>query len=133
MELIEHSNTYISVYIAILMLLLTIIIHGLVIFKKIPYTWINGGRSKSYEAQRKQSIVGIISLIIVIPILLVAGNIITVNFPSIVFSIINILLWIMVVSLVANTIMQLMGTKFERYVMSIIAFILLICVFIIAT
>ncbi|WP_373598674.1 hypothetical protein [Paraclostridium bifermentans] len=53
--------------------------------------------------------------------------------PSIVFNIINILLWIMVVSLVANTIMQLMGTKFERYVMSIIAFILLICVFIIAT
>ena len=110
------------------MLVLIIIVHGLVILKILPHTWINGGRSTYYESQRKQSMLGIIVLTIAILILLIASNIITVSIPSILSSIINTILWVMVILLAVSTVMQLFGTYFEKYVMSIIAFILLVCV-----
>ncbi|MGX4599106.1 hypothetical protein [Faecalimicrobium sp. JNUCC 81] len=128
LDLIKGISVEVAGYLAVTMLVLIIIVHGLIILKILPYTWINGGKSTSYESQRKQSILGIIVLTISIVLLLVASEIITVSIPSILFSIVHIVLWIMVILLVVSIIMQLLGTYFEKYVMSIIAFILLVCV-----
>ncbi|RDY25470.1 hypothetical protein CHL78_018020 [Romboutsia weinsteinii] len=128
LDLIKSISIEVSGYLAVMMLVLIIIVHGLVILKILPHTWINGGRSTSYESQRKQSMLGIIVLTLTILILLIASNIITVSIPSILSSIINTILWIMVILLAISTVMQLFGTYFEKYVMSIIAFILLVCV-----
>ena len=128
LSLIKSISIEVSGYLAVMMLVLIIIVHGLVILKILPHTWINGGRSTYYESQRKQSMLGIIVLTIAILILLIASNIITVSIPSILSSIINTILWVMVILLAVSTVMQLFGTYFEKYVMSIIAFILLVCV-----
>ncbi|MDP3446099.1 MAG: hypothetical protein Q8T08_24825, partial [Ignavibacteria bacterium] len=42
---------------------LTIFIHILIIARIIPYLWVNGGMSQSYEAQVIQSIVSILIVI----------------------------------------------------------------------
>lgn len=128
LDLIKSISIEVSGYLAVIMLVLIIIVHGLVILKILPHTWINGGRSTSYESQRKQSMLGIIVLTIAILILLIASNIVTVSIPSILSSIINTILWVMVILLAVSTVMQLFGTYFEKYLMSIIAFILLVCV-----
>lgn len=128
LDLIKNIDIKVAGYLAFTMLALIIMVHGLVILKILPYTWINGGRSISYELQRKQSIVGIIVLIITMLLLLVESNIIAIGIPGILFNVINVVLWITVVSLAVSVVMQLFGTTFEKYVMSIIAFILLVCV-----
>lgn len=125
LDLIKSINLEVAGYLAVAMVVLTIIGHGLVVLKVVPYTWINGGRSISYESQKKQSLLGIIVLIMIIPFLLIASNIVTVTIGD---SIINIMLWVVVVFLVISTIMQLLGTTFERYVMSVVVIILLVCV-----
>lgn len=125
LELIKSINIEVAGYLAVAMVVLTIIVHGLVILKVIPYTWINGGRSLSYESQKKQSILGIIVLVVMIPFLLNVSSIVSITIVS---SITNIILWIVVAFLLISTIMQLLGTTFERYAMSIVVFILLVCV-----
>jgi hypothetical protein len=40
----------------ITMSIITVIVHLLVIFRLMPYTWINGGRSATYEIVRQTSI-----------------------------------------------------------------------------
>lgn len=128
LELIQSINIKIAGYLAIFMVVITMISHALVILKVIPYTWINGGRSTSYEDQKKQSMVGMIVLIITIPFLLISSSIITINMNNIWCIIISAVLWILVLMLIISIIMQFLGTNFERYVMSIVAFTLLVCV-----
>lgn len=132
LNLIKNINIEVAGYLSVAIVLLTIICHSLVILQVIPYTWINGGRSVSYELQKKQSMLGIIVLLMTIPFLLIASNIVTISIGSLGASIINIMLWTSVILLIISVVMQLLGTTFERYVMSILVFILLVCVFRIA-
>lgn len=88
------------------------LIHVLVLNGKISFKLVNGGRSKSFKEQQKQSQVSI--LIVVIFFLYVLS---TMLFPSfrgtIVFLVITsllVLLWLL------GTLMQLLGTKFEKRV-----------------
>jgi hypothetical protein len=90
---------------------LSIMIHILVIQKVIDYTLINGGRSESYEAQKKQSISSIILLIIFAIFISITMFIPTFR-TSLLFFIILIILsffWLL------GTVLQILGTKFERY------------------
>lgn len=128
LNLIKSINIEVARYMSVAIVLLIIICHSLVILQVIPYTWINGGRSVSYELQKKQSMSGIIVLLMTIPFLLIASNIITIPIGGIGASIINIMLWTLVILLIISFVMQLLGTAFERYVMSILVFILLVCV-----
>jgi len=88
------------------------LIHVLVLNGKISFKFVNGGRSKNFKEQQKQSQVSI--LIVVIFFIYVLG---TMLFPSfrgtIVFLVITsllVLLWLL------GTLMQLLGTKFEKRV-----------------
>jgi multidrug efflux pump subunit AcrB len=88
------------------------LIHVLVLNGKISFKLVNGGRSKNFKEQQKQSQVSI--LIVVIFFIYVLG---TMLFPSfrgtIVFLVITsllVLLWLL------GTLMQLLGTKFEKRV-----------------
>ncbi|MEG0855342.1 MAG: hypothetical protein RSG52_02565 [Terrisporobacter sp.] len=128
LDLIRSINIETAGYLSVTIISLVIISHGLIILKIIPYNWINGGRSESYEAQKKQSILGMLVLFITIPFLLIASNIVIIDLGSMADKIINIILWISVILLTISTIMQLLGTRFERYVMSITVFVLLVCV-----
>lgn len=129
LDLIRNIDITLAGYLSVAMLSLVILGHALVILKVIPYTWINGGRSVSYEAQKKQSIIGIIALLANIAFFLVASNIISVDMGSMGNKIIDIILWILAILFMISTVMQLLGTKFERYVMSVIVLILLVCIF----
>jgi hypothetical protein len=96
--------------------LLVIIVHILIIRKIIPYHLVNGGRSKSYTEQAsisKMSIVISFLGILFLSISLIKPSI----SQTLIYSIIGFLLtlyWIL------GFVMQLLGTKFERYLMSII-------------
>jgi hypothetical protein len=86
------------------------LIHVLVLNQKISFKLVNGGRSKNFKEQQKQSQASI--LIVVVIFLYVLS---TMLFPSIrgtiVFLVITsllVLLWLL------GTVMQLLGTKFEK-------------------
>ena len=86
------------------------LIHVLVLNRKISFKLVNGGRSKNFKEQQKQSQASI--LIVVVIFLYVLS---TMLFPSIrgtiVFLVITsllVLLWLL------GTVMQLLGTKFEK-------------------
>ena len=89
-------------------------IHILTIRKIIPYTLINGGRSESYDAQAKQSYISIV--VLMIGLIYVFCGLLFPSFKRSVFfmviSFILALLWLL------GTVMQLLGTKFERYFVS---------------
>ena len=97
---------------AFLFYLSVFMIHVMVLKRKISYKLVNGGRSKSFEEQQKQSQASI--LIVVFISLYVLG---TMLFPSfrgtVVFLVITsllVLFWLL------GTVMQLLGTKFEKRV-----------------
>lgn len=104
----------------ITMSIITVIVHLLLIFRIMPYTWINGGRSATYEIARQTSIKSIPYFFIVIALVLLACGIIRVRWNSVVKKIISILLWIMVAYTCVGLIMQLLGTPFEKTVMSVV-------------
>jgi hypothetical protein len=110
----------------ITMSIITVIVHLLVIFRLMPYTWINGGRSATYEIARQTSINSIPYFIIVIAIALLVCGIIRVRWNSVVKKIISILLWIMVAYTCLGLIFQLLGTPFEKTVMSVVCVISII-------
>jgi hypothetical protein len=91
-----------------------ILVHVFVISKVLPYHLINGGRSASYEVQVKQSIMSIV--ILGLGIVYVSIGFLIPQFKrSIVFMILSFILalfWLL------GTVMQLLGTKFERYYIS---------------
>ena len=97
---------------AFLFYLSTFLIHVLVLNRKISFKLVNGGRSKNFKEQQKQSQA---SIFIVVVIFLYVLS--TMLFPSfrgtIVFLVITsllVLLWLL------GTVMQLLGTTFEKRV-----------------
>lgn len=97
---------------------LTILIHILIIAKFIPYSWVNGGMSQSYEVQALQSIVSIlivIAIFIYVWIIYAPSKKIKNWQKRILYGITA--LWGL------GLVQQLFGTPFERYVMSIVVVI----------
>ena len=112
--------------ISITMNMITIIVHLLVIFRLMPYTWINGGRSATYEIARQTSIKSIPFFILAIFIALLASGIISVKWNSVVKRGFSILLWLLVAYTCMGLIMQLLGTPFEKIVMSLVCVVTII-------
>lgn len=88
-------------------------VHVLVLLKIIPFMWVNGGMSKTYEAQAAQSLVSIIVLSLLgWYVFRVSNN------RRIAKKLHRGLLSVLVVFLSVGFFAQLYGTSFERYVMS---------------
>lgn len=100
--------------------IILIIVNLLIIFKLMPYTWINGAQPVAYEITRKTSIKNIQHFVIELPIILVACGIIRVEWNDITKKIFSILLWIFTAVNFLGLVIQLQGTLFEKCVMSVI-------------
>lgn len=105
----RNVSTLVLIFYAIL-----ILIHILILLKVIPYTEVNGGRSTSYDMQAGLSIfsiiVGIIGSGYVIGVKKIKSQKLTV--------ICKFITWILVVYWCVGLVMQLLGTNFERFVLS---------------
>lgn len=96
--------------------ILSIAVHILVIYKLLPFNWINGGRSESYEKQKQVSVSSSFILLVGLALIVLSQlipSIRTTLFFSILFFVLTAL-WTF------SLVLQLLGTKFERYGMSVI-------------
>ncbi len=89
--------------------------HLLVIAKIIPYDWVNGGMAKSYDDQAVQSL---LSLILAAVLFRFVWKVATTHGAVKLWQ--QRTLYFITVFWVLGLVMQLFGTTFERYVMSII-------------
>lgn len=96
----------------------TVLVHVLVIAKIIPYNSVNGGMSKSYEAQIAQSLISLV--VIGLLFLFILGISKMERNPKLwQCRALYVITGLWVISLA----MQLLGTSFERYVMSLVVLI----------
>lgn len=95
---------------------LTILIHILIIMGTIPLTWVNGGRSESFENQLPISILNLITAIIGVLFTVTVGA----NIQSKLNRWINTICWFFVILWTYGFIQQLFGTLFEKMVCSLI-------------
>lgn len=106
--------------ICILISILTIIFHLLVIFKIMPFTWINGGMSETFEIALKTSFIGIVILLLWIPIYVVAGGWISLKKFK---WLLTTLLWVIFVFSSVSIVLQFLGTPFEKMCTSFLSII----------
>jgi hypothetical protein len=91
-----------------------LLMHILIIAKIIPFDWINGGRSESYEAQLQVSIANL--GIVLIGFLYVFAN---QKFQKLrVSKIFRIIKWALVPFWGISLVLQFWGTPFEIFIMS---------------
>jgi len=98
---------------------LTIFIHFLIINKRIPFTWVNGGRSESFAEQLPLSVISILISIIGVVFTLIIGQRKLDKYKRT----LTVICWFFVVLWSFGFVQQLFGTPFEKMVCS---FVLLI-------
>jgi fumarate reductase subunit D len=97
--------------------IVTIAVHLLVIQQIMPFTWINGGRSASFEIARQTSLISIVVLLIIIFISLWASQIIHISKFK---NLLKVILWILFGYACLSIVMQFLGTTFEKCFTSIL-------------
>ena len=120
MGLIKKLNLKAAGCINIAALATTIVVHCLVIFKVLPFTWLNGGRSATFESGMQTSIISIGILFLMILINLFACEVIRVNKFA---AVLKMLLWVLLIYSIFALAQQLLGTPFEKFVMSILCLV----------
>lgn len=110
----------VAAYLNIAVIMIGIIVHLLVIFQLLPFSWINGGRSETLASAQQTSIISIVILIAMILINLWACKLFTIEKPKM---ILKVLLWILLVYSLFGVLQQLLGTPFEMFCMSILCII----------
>jgi len=116
LEKLRKVNMKTAVYMGICFYSLTFLIQVLIISGIIPFTWVNGGRSESLATQLPISIINIIiSLIGGVFTLIVGKNILYKYKRGI-----TVMCWFFVVLWSFGFVQQLLGTPFEKMVMSLI-------------
>lgn len=103
--------------------ILNIIVNVLVITKAMPYTWINGGRSVSFDAARQTSLSNIYIMLINIVIVLIASRIIPIKINKFWSIVLTVFLLVTLPFGLVDIILQFLGTIFEKCIMSIVAII----------
>jgi len=93
---------------------IAILTHILIIAQILPYTWINGGRSESYDAQLQLSIVNIGIAFIGIFYVFVCQKSQKLHGKRI----FRIIKWIIVAFWIFSLVLQFLGTSFEMFVMA---------------
>lgn len=119
-EKIRKYNIKKAGSISIIVGFVAIAVHALVLFQVLPFEWINGGRSPSYQAAFQTSMSSIIMILISIMITLIASKIIPLKLNKFWTILLMIWLWIGIPLDVVGTIQQLLGTGFEKSFMSIV-------------
>lgn len=103
--------------------IINIIVNVLVITKAMSYTWINGGRSVSFEAARQTSLSNIYIMLINIVIVLIASRIIPIKINKFWSIVLTVFLLVTLPFGLVDIILQFLGTIFEKCIMSIVAII----------
>ena len=113
---LRKVNMKTAVYMGICFYSMTFLIQVFIISGIIPFTWVNGGRSESLATQLPISIINIIiSIIGGVFTLLVGGNMLYKYKRGI-----TVMCWFFVVLWSFGFIQQLLGTPFEKMVISLI-------------
>jgi hypothetical protein len=116
LEKLRKINMKTAVFMGICFYSLIFLIQALIISGIIPFTWVNGGRSESFAIQLPISIMNtIISIIGGVFTLIVGGNILYKYKRGI-----TVICWFFVVLWSFGFIQQLLGTPFEKMVISLI-------------
>lgn len=110
------ENVGVLTVLAMIYYFLVILIHVLILTKIISFTWVNGGRSATYETQARLSVSSMAIAAIGIVIISVTPSL--VDFMMgwigvIIFGALSIF-WLL------GYVMQLLGTRFERYLLSFV-------------
>lgn len=94
---------------------LSIAVHLLIIIKLIPFDWVNGGRSETYRDQALQSVASIVVIGILAALVWRVEKTMTQEraWKTIALLVVTAL-WVI------GFVMQLFGTTFERFVVSIL-------------
>lgn len=101
--------------------LVNILVHFFVILKILPYQWVNGGRTESLEAACQISVSSIIASVVGILITLVASRIIPIKLNRFFGIALTVVLVVLLPLSLIGVAQQLLGTLFEKCVMSIVA------------
>ena len=123
LEWIRKFNLRKAGFISVAIGVLTIIVHVLVITGVLPYLWVNGGRSESFEVAQQTSFSSIIIILISIVITIIASQIIPVKFNKFWGIVISVFLIITLPLSFFGIIEQFLGTVFEKCVMSIVTIV----------
>ena len=123
LEQIRKFNLKKAGYIGLIIGIINIIVHILVITGVVPYTWVNGGMSKSFEAAQSTSFSSIIITFINIMITLIASQIIPIKLNKFWGKTISIFLIATLPLTLLGIFEQFLGTMFEKCVMSIVTII----------
>lgn len=116
LEKLRNVNMKTAVYLGICFYALTFLIQVFIMSGIIPFTWVNGGRSESLATQLPISIINIIiSIIGGVFTLLVGGNRLYKYKRAI-----TVICWFFVILWTFGFIQQLLGTPFEKIVMSLV-------------
>jgi len=102
---------------------INIIVHVLIITQIMPYTWVNGGRSVSFELARQTSLSSIYMTIFNIIIALIASKIIPLKMNKFWSKFLTVFLVATLPLGLMGVVQQFLGTMFEKCCMSIVAII----------
>jgi uncharacterized membrane protein len=94
---------------------LSILVQVLVLIKVIPYNWVNGGMSESYRAQ---ALLSMFSIFIILMLAIFCRRILNSELKLKKWQ--NNVLYIIATLWFIGFIMQLVGTNFERYTLSLL-------------
>ena len=106
----------ISIVVSVLMVLL----HVLVIARIVPFQWINGGMIATYGESLSNSITGIVLMVLFIFVYLMAGDWVLKGKAR---RVVRTLLWGMFGFWLLSVILQLLGTPFEKAVLTILCLV----------
>lgn len=95
---------------------IVLLTHILILLGVIPYQWVNGGRSVSYAAQAQLSYMSMIIALIGLIYIFLTERIKPMRY-HIVF---RIFTWLVTAYWVLGFFMQLLGTPFERFLLSLV-------------
>ena len=118
--MIRKINLKTAGIISVAVAIIAIMIHTLVILKVMPFAWVSGGRSETFEVAKQTSTVSIIILAVSIFISLWACEIIHLKGFK---RFLSVILWISFAYDCIGIILQFLGTPFEKLFTSVLCII----------
>lgn len=116
LEKLRKINIKTAVYMAIGFYALVILLHILIISGALPFTWVNGGRSESFATQLPISIINIIIAVIGAAFTLIVSRNKLYKYKKQ----ISFVFWFFVALWFVGFMQQLLGTPFEKMVLSLL-------------
>lgn len=112
--------------------LINILIHISVILKIIPFTWVNGGRTESYEAACSIAVSSIVIMLITLILTFIASDIVPIKFNRFCGILLSVILIALLPFSFMGIVQQFLGTMFEKCFCSILTIISFLAAFRIA-